>query len=802
MIHDLRLGFRQLLRWKSSTFIIVLTLGLGSGAATAVFSVIDAILLQPLPYRDAHQLVRIWDIDRAKGLDRQRLSPVTFLDYRGLSHVFADVAGWWRPEVSLIESGLEPAQIKTVAVTPNFLSVMDVAPVLGGGFPSDAEVYSAPPVALISDRLWRTRYGGSRDVLGRPLPVNGQTYTIVGVMPEGFHFPDEVDLWLGLSWDVAAFTRGAHFMEAVGRLRPGIEPGAANAELSALSQRLESTYPASNANWSAQAVPLLHDVLGYYRAAAIAMVAAVAVLLLTTCFNASSLIVTRNLTRQREIATRLALGATRSQLVKQLIGEGLVLSALGTIAGAASALSLLRIAIPLLPVAVPRLASIELNGQLLGFSLALTAATALTVSVLPAWLTTSGRATDAVKEASRGNSAGSGRWWARALAAGEVTLACSVLVAASLLVQSVARMNQIALGARTDDVITIEVKPGGARYEDWTRVQQFYSVVLDGFHARTQLAAGAASTLPGETAFRMRYLTDDADGSAADAPTAQHISVGDGYFESIGAVAAAGRFFTSADTLDAEPVMIVNDTFARQAFGSDSAIDRRVIPQAVTIGPFARNLAGRMPFRIVGVVADIRQTGLGQASEPVMYFSQRQFPFKSMFVTVRGAAGLAQVREVIAGADSSVPIGAVGSLAERVGRESAPTRLLMMVIVAFAAITAILAATGVYGALSLTVAQRRREFAIRLALGARGKSLAAGVIGQGVAVGAAGILAGLAISRAATPWLNSVLFNTQPDDRVSVSAAALLILAIIGIACVVPIVRVIRLDPVRHLRLD
>ncbi|HEX6973948.1 MAG TPA: ABC transporter permease, partial [Vicinamibacterales bacterium] len=498
---------------------------------------------------------------------------------------------------------------------------------------------------------------------------------------------------------------------------------------------------------------------------------------------------------------------SRARLVRQMLVESLLLAGAGTLAGAAGALGMLKLAIASAPVAIPRLAHVTPDLRLLGFALAVVGGTAIAFGLLPALVLARTDATDALKHGSRGTTGVRGHRWNRLLVVAEVALACAVLVASALLVRSVTRMIAAPIGVVADGVVTGTLQVNSTAYRDWPSVAQFYDTLLTSIRQQPGVeAAGASNAIPLEAGWRLSFTIEGRPApSPADRPVVQHVSITPGYLEAFRATVTSGRALAASDRRDTEPVVIVNESFAKKFFPGESAVGRRLVADSVQIGPLGRNLPGRVPFRIVGVVADLHQAPLGQAPEPVVYNAVDQFPFRAMTVVVRGAdvaTVSSAIRTSLHALDPTMPVSGLKTIHARVLDHTAAPRLLMFVLTAFALLTGVLAAIGVYGLLACVVTERRRELAIRLALGAQPSALAAMVTRQGLLLTSIGIVAGVCAAQLAGTALTRVLFETRPTDAVALIAAAGLLLAATLVACVPPAIRAARVEPVDGLRGD
>lgn len=821
----IKLALRQFRQHPTFALVTVLVLGLGTGAATTVFTIVDSVVLRPLPYANPDELVTLWDTNPEKGLAHDPISPVNFMDYRALP-VFKDAAGWWRPGINLVDPGTDPMRVNTIEVSGNLFEVLGVKPQVGAGLPAGGPFFVTNElICVISDRLWRTRYGGDPSIIGKQLSLNDTPYTVVGVMPPKLHFPDDVDIWQRVRWDYHQHSRAAHFMEAVARLAPGTTFEQAQSAVQTLGLRLEQENQRTNKGWGSRLIPLLDEELGYYRPALMVLFGAVGLLLVIGVLNVATLLLTRALSREKEIAVRVALGAAPRQLITQLMAESLVLSVAGAAVGVLATLAALPLIINLTPVDIPRLEDASVNLRVLGLCLGVVGVTTVIFGLVPALLLLRTQFTTDLKAGERGSSKGPRRIYS-VLVAAEVAMACALLVSSALLVRTVSQMMETPTGVDADEVTiaTVQLAPSavgaparGQTIENlWVPTANVHSQILEEIRQQPGVvAAGATNRLPLEVGWRNPFHVDGQprSGRVEDLPQAQIISVSEGYFEAMGAQLSAGRMFSAFDHKDAAGAVIVNESFAKR-YLSDGWNGRVLRSWATGIGPLGTHLKSPpnyrpppegMPSEVIGVIKDVRNVPLGQEVEPAIYFTTRQFPFSEVFVAVKAAdrsTGQTAIRNALRKVTPNVPMSVTQTWGERFAARTAEAWLLMTILLFFGGLAALLAALGVYGLFSWSVATRTRELAIRLTLGAKPSSVGALIIGQSAVLVVVGVAVGLAIIRFAETALARVVFGVTTSDATAlITASALLLLAAL-IACVPPALRAMRVDPVEGLRAE
>ncbi len=818
---DLRYALRLLLKKKGFTAVAVLTLALGIGANAAIFTVVNAVVLQPLPYRDAGRLVRIWDSFPTIGFPKANSNAFEFVRLREGSQVLEQVATYGSGTATLTGDGT-PERIVTGHFSSNLLDVLGARPILGRGFRPEEEDKSRADVVILGHDFWQRRFGGDATVVGRSITLDGRPCTVIGVMPAGFRTPLDLksaaraELWrpLGLepSAPLLAGAWQAHWLHVVGTLRPGRTVADAQADATRVVAAMRRDYPEfypKGMVFNVLAAPMAEDVVGNVRSALLLLLAAVGLVLLIACSNVANLLLARAQGRQKELAIRAAVGASRGQVIRQLMVESVVLALAGGTAGLAVAWAGLRGLLALAPASLPRAESIGIGGAVLWFTLGVSLATGLIFGLIPALHGTRANLQGRLKERTATAQAG-GKWLRSGLVVAEVTLAVVVLVGAGLLVRSFWELQRLDPGFRTEGLLTMQLSPADRSYAKGPEVISYYRRVMDKASALPGVAAvTVAGPLPiggGSNDGGMQIegrVHDWARGNFS----ADYRVVAPNYFQVMGVRLLRGRLLGPADDEGAPLAVIVNQTLARRHFPNEDPIGRRVrlldnVPDKAT-SPY---------MTIVGVVDDAKNRGLTNEVHQEMYLPlgqhatatpgvQRQM---SLVLQSAGSGDPAQLAgEAMKAAwsvDPSVPITKVLTMAEVVDLTVAQPKFNAVLLGLFAVLALLLGAVGIYGLLSHSVAQRVNEIGIRLALGAPPRTVLRGVMAEGMTLAGIGVAAGVGVAMAGARMMASMLFAVTPADPLTFAAAPLLLAAVAAIACLVPALRATRVDPMTALR--
>jgi putative ABC transport system permease protein len=806
---DVGFALRMMRRTPTFTAIAVVTLAVGIGANTAIFSVVNAVLLRPLPYAHSQSVVVLQNL--LNGTRDYGFSNPEFLDARERLRSL-DIGAFSSGSVNLTGRD-EPERLLFADLTAAVLPVLGVTPALGRGFRPEEELPSNGSVVMLTDDVWRRLFNGSPDVLGQSLTLNGRAYTIVGVLPPGFVMPDEfraiqrAAVLLPMTIDPAAprDQRGSHNLTVVGRYREGYSPAQAQAEVDGLIEAFKRENSGEyEVQYRARLVPLRTEILGDVRRPLLLMFGAVSLVLLIACANVANLLLARGQVRAREIAVRKALGASHARLVRQVLTESLVLAGLASLAGTLLARSIVTFVVRSAPD-IPRVGDVALDPVVLAFTGGVAVLTALVFGSLPAMQL-------AHKDvAPHMHSGRSGRPSLRqgtraALVTAQIALALVLLVGAGLLIQSFARLLRVPSGFNPDRVLTVQLSIPLEGYRERDRAVRFFEQMLDGVRASPGvLGAGAVAGLPlqtqrGDWDFYMEGETRGPDGS--DRPTDWQV-ITPGYFETMGIRLVRGRFLDARDRADSPAVVLINETLARTFFPDRDPVGRQI----------SMTGSNRPWMTIIGVAGDVRQDGLDAAPQPEVYMPHSQFtPFwrdttlRTFTITVKTAGDPAQaapiVRQQVRALDPNLPVSTVITMDEVVARSVAERRLHMSLLATFAVIAVVLAVVGTYGVLAYHITERTREFGVRMALGARAGDILRMVIRQGMMPAAAGVLIGVAGAALVTRLLASLLFETEPLDPVTFAATSAFVLSAALIACAVPARRATRVDPSTALRAE
>jgi putative ABC transport system permease protein len=801
LLQDLRYGVRTLGERPGFTAVAVLTIALGVGGTTAMFSVVDALLLRPLPYPESDELVMVWT--RTPGGPSAAAAWPEMVDWREQSHAFADIAAWRGQSVNLTGGG-EPERVVGAFVSDRFFPLLGARPALGRTFSAaESDPATVQPVAVLGHGLWRRRFGSDPAILGRSLVLNGQSHTVVGVLGpdfDGGNAPANgwfmgADVFLPVPYfpNKKGLARGETEILVIGRLRPGVDLGAARTDLSLVARRLEQAYPETHAGRGVEIVPLQEQIVGSMRPALLVLLGAVVLVLLIACANVANLLLALASRRRREMAVRAALGAGRTRLLRQLLTESALLAAIGGGLGLLVGhwgLWLLVAAAPagLLP------ATVAIDARVLEFTLALTAATGVGFGLLPAIQASRADLESVLKQAGRGGSGAAGHRFRDALVVAEVTLSLVLLVGAGLLLRSARALQRAEPGFRTDHLLTAEFRLPPAKYPEPRMIAAFFRQTLErlravpGIESAALVRAVPFSGNGGATTYQVEGQPEPAKGRE---PIAQLNLASPGYFRTMGIPQLKGRDFDEHDAADVPPVAIVNDTMARQLWPAMDPLGRRL------------RLREAGWVTVVGVVGDVRHSGLSEPSQPQVYMTHEQDARIFACVVARTAsdpmAMAAPMRAAVWSVDKDQPVWKVRSMEELVTGSRATARAMSLLVGVFAAVAVALSAVGIYGVMSYAVSQRTREIGIRMALGAASGRVMSLVVGRALALTGVAIALGAAGAAALARLLRTLLFGVGPADPPTFVAAAAALAAVGALAAYVPAWRAARIDPVRAL---
>jgi putative ABC transport system permease protein len=807
MFNDIRYAFRQLRKSPGFTLIAVLTLALGIGANSAIFSVVDTVLLQPLPFQNPSQLVMLWGNSSTAPNDRQTDSFPDFADYKDQSRSFTALAAF--TSAGTVLNGVGDAQeLSGVATTAELFDVLGVPPMLGRGFTAEEAKIGAPPVVLFTYELWQRAFASNRDIVGQQVNLVGKSYTVLGIMPPGWNFPvwaEKTDFIMPLEPLVPTEVprRASHFLKLIGRLQPNVALKQADAELKSIAARLEKQYPETNTDNSAHLVPLLQDVVGSVRPALFVLLGAVALVLLIACANVANLLLARAASRSRELGIRTALGASRALIVRQLLTESLVLAFLGGAGGLLLAwwgVDVLRL---IGPRDVPRLAHIHINTGVCFFTFGLAIVSTLVFGLIPALQTSRSNLNEALQQGSKGSTGGLHGTRVRAfLVVSQVSLSLLLLAGAGLLIKSFFNLRASNPGFDSSGVLVLDQILPRLKYPEPDQQRRFYDQLLPRLAAIPGVEiVGGANPLPfsdndSDSSF---YIAERPPIAPGNRPDASHLAVAPGYFRSMKIPLRNGREFDARDTEKSGHAALINEVFARRFFPGVNPIGQHVV--------LDRGDQGDFPMEVIGVVGDTKHEELGEIPRPEMYQPFAQAPNRRLWITLRlTSANLSgmqtSVRRAVTEIDPDVYVAQLQPLTVMLSKHLAQPRFNMMLLGVFAGVAMILAAIGIYGVIAYSVAQRTREIGIRIALGAQRGEMLGMILRQSLTVVAVGLAIGLLAAFAGTRLLASLLYGVSANDIFTYASVVLLLGMAALLASYIPARRAMKVDPMVALRAE
>jgi predicted permease len=800
LLQDLRYAARALRLTPGFTAAAVIVLGIGIGANTAIFSLVDAALLRPLPFADPDRLVMVWE--KPPAWDRNSVSPLNFADWSEQNHVFAGIAATSGRSGTLTGAGGEAEKINGQTVSPSFFDVLGVQPIAGRAFRAE-DATDKPTVVMLSERLWQRRFGGDPALIGRTITIDDQPLTVIGIIPAAFQFQADSDMWSPYRPRRTPEQRRTHYLRVVARLKPGVSIDQARSEMTTIAAGIAERWPETNKNWSVRIDTLRESLVGKdLRLTTLVLGGVVFCVLLMACANIANLLLARGIGRAREMAVRAALGASRSRILRQLLIESCLLAVVAGVFGLLLAWMIVRSA-PLIvpPGTLPRSIALTLDARGAIFTIALTFVTGVLFGLAPAWQAMSAPLSQVLGAAGGRAVAGAGGALRRTLVVAEIALAVLLASGAGLLVRTLISLGQVDPGYHASNVLLMEMGLAQSRYPTPPDALRFYEAVereLAALPGVRVASIGNSPPLGGWDIGQPFEVVGDPPVNAANRPNAHYQIIGPRYFDALGIPLRRGRAFTRADTASAAPVCIVNEAFVRQyAHGRDP------------IGMSVRmdDMGGPKPTvrEIVGVSAQVKVDGLGETRDPVeMYVPIAQNPwFWGTFVVQTEGEPLAiasAAKAAVARVDKDQAITRVRTMDDVLMRSTAQPRFRAQLVGAFAGLALLLAAVGIFGVLAFAVSQRTREFGIRMALGARGGDVLRLVLGNGLQLTLIGVTIGLAASALVTRWIASLLFAVKPLDPLTFAIAAGTLGLVALAACTAPALRAARVDPAVTLR--
>jgi putative ABC transport system permease protein len=797
LLQDLRYGVRMLLKNPGFALVAVIALALGIGANAAIFSVVNAVLLRSLPFNDPDRLIVLKE-NKPPQFPEFSVAPGNFLDWQKQNTVFEKLAAIRGFSYNLVDTG-EPERLRGARVSAGLFEMLGVKPSQGRTFAAEEDQPGRDTVVILSHSLWQRRFGADPNILGRTLTLNAATYTIVGVMPPDFQFPDrETELFTPVAFDSKqADQHGAHYISAIGRLKPGVSIEQARTEMSAIAARLAQQYPDSNTGWGVSLFKMQEYESRDIKPALLILLGAVALVLLIACANVANLLLARATARQREIAIRTALGASRWRVIRQLLTESVLLALIGGGIGLLLAVWGVDLLLALAPEDLPHVKGGTVDARVLGFTILITLLTGVVFGLAPALQSSRPNLNETLKEGGRGTTVGHNRVRS-SLVITEVAVALVLLIGAGLLIRSFYRLQQVDPGFNPRNALAVALSLPAKKYPEEEQNARFYTQLIEKVSALPGVVAvGATQSLPIHDDYVLGFnIQGRAPDAPGEEPSTNYYAVSPGYFKAMGIPLLRGRLFTVQDTKDTPRVAVINETMAKKFFPNEDPIGKGI---NVTNGPER--------FReIVGIVGDVKQYGLDQPTTAQTYEPYLQTPFQGMTLIVRtegNPTGLtANVRSQVLSIDKEQPVSRIRTLEQVIAESVAKQRFAMMLLGIFALVALVLAGVGLYGVMSYAVTQRTHEIGIRMALGAQQRDVLKLVVGQGMILALVGVLLGLLASLALTRVMTTLLFGVSATDPLTFLAIPALLAAVALLASFMPARRAMKVDPMIALRYE
>jgi putative ABC transport system permease protein len=809
-IQDLRYGFRMLLKGRTVTAVAIIALALGIGANTAIFSVVNAVLLRGLPYKNADQLVMIWETNSEVqiGFDLLPVSIAAFADWQNQGESYEAISVLDAERFAFTGSGA-PERVGGASASASFFDLMGVTPILGRTFSPEEDKPGANTVVVISHAMWQSRFGADTNVCGKTMMLDGRSYTIIGVMPKGFQFPRvedlpsyfqasaQSDLWtpIGLTGEQFA-NRGSHNESVIARLKPGITVAQAQSEIDAITSRVAQQYPESR-GWGAKVVPMKEQLVGDLRVALFVLLGAVGFVLLIACANVANLLLARAASRQKEIAVRSALGASRARLVRQLLTESVMLSLAGGVIGVLLAMWGINMLLALSPSSIPRKHEISIDGYVLAFTFAVSLLTGVLFGLAPAFQVSRFNLSETLKEGARGSTAGNAPLRSLLVVA-EIALSLVLLIGAGLLLNSFSRLSGIDPGFNPKNVLAMKIS-ASSNYDDEQKQARLFQQIIEKVKALPGVeSAGAVSDLPlggGEEIDQFTVEGSPDPGNYNDTPLADYRFIDEGYFSTLKIPLVEGRQFSERDIASAPPVVIISEGLARRFFAGEQPVGKRL-----KSGDFESRAAWAT---IVGVAKDVKHSTLEQETRPQLYFPYRQKLWGMLTIVARSDSDMsAAMRNAVWEVDKDQPITSLRPMEAYLADSVSKKRFNAILLAAFAIVAMTLASVGIYGVMSYSVTQRTHEIGIRIALGAKQRDVFKLVVGQGMKLTLAGVAIGLGAAFALTRLMESLLYKVSATDPATFTVISLILAGVALGACFIPARRATKVDPMVALRYE